>query len=205
VESQLVEATWGLVVATSLLFLAAIIPAIGEIRARSSQKKELASNVIPVLHAERVHLNEVKSELLSLHVPWTADDFASSYSNARGTRSRCKEIYELKNLSLAQRLEMSVLMMHLTILTIHLNFMTDDEGRGEESAISDTERVRSAIIETEAALTSMRRLDHLFAGFRHGTFTEKALNRVSEDIADAETQLKGVLPEELTGSPETDP
>jgi hypothetical protein len=56
-EQQLVNATWGLVVATSLLVLATLIPLISGILDRREKRMTIAANVIPDLNILKSRLN----------------------------------------------------------------------------------------------------------------------------------------------------
>ena len=193
-ESQLVEATWGLVAATSLLFLASVVPAVGQFVSWSNSKKSLASDLIPVLHGMRTRATSMRSQLLSLTWPVSSENIVPLENDANYLRSEFKKLENYENLSLDQRLEIYVLGSQIVVLRFHLSWLcSPGDPEEEESAISDEQRLRESIIYCQAALLSLDRLDQLFVGVRkkyHGrTFTEEMLARSSQDFDQAEKQL----------------
>ena len=186
-ESQLVEATWGLVAATSLLFLASAVPAVGQFVSWSNKKKSLASDLIPVLHVMRTRATNMRSELLSLTSPVSSDEIVSLENDANYMRSDLKKLENHENLSLDQRLEIYVLGSQVVVLRFHLSWLcSPGDPEVEESAVSDEQRLRESIIYCQATLLSLDRLDRLFVGVRkkyHGrTFTQEMLARSSQDF-----------------------
>jgi hypothetical protein len=193
-ESQLVEATWGLVAATSLLFLASVVPAVGQFISWSNRKKSLASDLIPTLHRIRKRATDMRSALLSLTSPVSSDDIMPIENDASSMRDDLKKIENHENLSLGQRLEIYVLSSQMPTLGFHLSWLySPGDPDEEQSIISDEERLRQSIIICQAALLSLDRLDRLFAGVRKKyqgrTFTEEMFARNSQDRDEAEKQL----------------
>jgi hypothetical protein len=68
-EEQLVRATWGLVVATSLLVVATLIPLIGDILARRDRRLRLASQVVPDLNILKNRVQDATEHMLKILEP----------------------------------------------------------------------------------------------------------------------------------------
>ncbi len=186
-DPKLVLATWGLVLATFLLFLASIVPAVGQFRDWSNKKKAIASTVIPVLHATRNHMLEIRSGLLSTDY-MAQDTVAGIHGLVDRTRRHTAELEDSPGLSLDQRLELYVLLSHLGFLQIRLSVVASGDPN-KESVVSIEEQFRQAIIQVQAALLSLDRLDNFFARSRRGTFTDEMIARVEHDNDEAEKQL----------------
>jgi hypothetical protein len=186
-DSQLVMATWGLVLATALLFLSSIVPAIGQFRDWSGKKKAIASTVIPVLHATRSHMEEVRDELLSINYT-EQDKIETTYGIMRAIIDQTSELEDLPNLSLDQRLELFVLQNHLRSVSIHLSF-TIGEDPELKSSLTPEEQFRRAVVQVQASFLSLDRLDRFFARFRRKTFTDEMTSRGDKDNDVAEKQL----------------
>ena len=194
-QGQLVLATWGLVVATCLLFLTSVIPAIGQFTEWSRRRKALFSDLIPILHGIKARLSRLLTFLIDpSDVPdYSVDD---CIYDVKDISKRTQELAARKNLTLSQRIEANVLATHATILFIHFGELTSSRSpEALGSTISEIERMDRARICTQAALLSLGRLEHLIIGMRRHhrrTFTDEIETRLSRDTYAAEHMLTGV-------------
>ena len=188
-ERELVEATWGLVAATSLLFLASVVPAVKELLNWSNSKKALASDLIPTLHAIRMNMTEVRANLLALTLPLASEDIDSIYTDVHNMLRPIHKIQNHEGLSLDQRLEMDVLVSHIEYLSARLSGVCSFDDPDVEYVLSENQRFQQCIVYCEAALLSFDRLDHLFVGvrkrYRGHTFTEEISLRKAQDCTEA--------------------
>ena len=198
-DSQLVMATWGLVLATFLLFLASIVPAVGQFRDWSGKKKSIASTVIPVLHGARRRTEEIRDELLSTDCGQEEKN-QLTYDMAINNKNYLSKLDDMPGLTLDQRLEISVFRNHLGIIGARMSFVAYGDP-DNESDLSAEEHLRAATISAQAALISLDRLDRLFTRFRKGIYTDLMLSRMNSDEDAAEKQLVDIRRERLQRSP----
>ena len=136
--TRLVMATWGLVVATSLLFLASLVPAVGQFVSWSNRKKALASDLIPTLHGIRKRATDMRSSLLPLVSPVSQDDIVGVANDSDHMKNALKKIENHEGLTLDQRLEINVLGVQVATLRFHLTWLyspgdpDEEEGFGHQ-------------------------------------------------------------------------
>jgi hypothetical protein len=114
---------------------------------------------------------------------------------AGANSERAGELEDLPGLSLNQRLEMFVLLGHLRFTVIHLSVVASGDPH-HESKITSEEHLRQAIIEVQASILSLDRLDRMFVKFRQGTFTDEMSARTIKDRDVAEKQLVNIRREQ---------
>ena len=187
-EGQLVTATWGLVAATSLLFLAAAIPAVGEFVRWVTRKKALGATIIPTLHAGRAHLLEIRSMMLESTFS-DKDAIELLFAMSVNARRPLGQLEDSEGLSLDQILEFYVLNSQLGVLVSRLSLIIDTE----EAASSPEENYRQSLVSVQAALISLERLDRLLGSTKRKyggrTFTDEYTRRYDVDRDEAEKQL----------------
>jgi hypothetical protein len=204
-DDPLVYATWGLVVATLLLFLAALIPALGQFLDWVNRKKSRESEVIPILHGIRTNIDDIGNRLLLLGPEAPLEDVANIYYDVESLCESTKMLQDRNGLSLSQRLELYVMGSHLNLLGLVLSLIASDNRKWRKMVLKETTleaRIRESAIRARAVLLSLDRLDQLFTGVRkryHGrTFTEEMIARTSGDVdqakRDLDTQTEGVPP-----------
>jgi hypothetical protein len=76
VENELVQATWGLVIATALLVVAAIIPVLRDAADRRSQRRRISAGLVPDMIILRSRLNAACDKLAGSR-SWSEEDIRS--------------------------------------------------------------------------------------------------------------------------------
>lgn len=198
-DSQLVDATWGLVVATALLFLATSVPAVVQLNERRNQRRALASQLIPSLHGMRSHAAEARSALLKMDSSTSPEEIARVYFEIEPACDQIESLQSHRGLSIDQRLELYVLGGHLQLLGLHLSLLGSEDEELRASVLADQsqeEILRKAAIRAQAALVSLDRVDRLFIEVKkkYGgrTFTEEMIRRTESDSDIAEKDLVDV-------------
>jgi hypothetical protein len=186
-DSQLIMATWGLVLATFLLFLASIVPAVGQFRDWSGKKKAVASTVIPLLHAARSNTTWLLDELLSTDTS-EKENNEHLYNAAVNHSHFYSKLDDIPGLSLDQRLEMTILRRQLGAIGSAMSFVAHGDP-DNESDLSAEEHLRRATIFAKATLISMDRADRLFTRFRKGSYADEMMSYFDKDFDEAEKQL----------------
>ncbi|MFF0064193.1 hypothetical protein ACFYRC_22075 [Streptomyces sp. NPDC005279] len=206
-EDQLVLATWGLVVATLLLFAAGVIPAIAQFREWRERKNSLASALLPQLHGTRTQTADVRDTLLSLKADAPMEEIAHLYYSVERICERIEGIQGHVALSIDQRLELYVLNSHLNLLGLQLSLIGNEDEEIRNMALEDAsieERLRISVIAAEASLLCMDRVDHLFVEVKRKyggrTFTEEMMARVQDDSDSAEKRLVDARRKMRTGA-----
>ncbi|MFG2477349.1 hypothetical protein [Streptomyces fagopyri] len=198
-EDQLVLATWGLVVATLLLFCAGAVPAIGQFREWQDRKKSLASALLPELHGTRTQATDIRNTLVNLKANSPLEEIAHLYYGVEQLCERVESIQGHAGLSIDQRLELYVLSSHLNLLGLQLSLIANEDEEIQQIALEGSsieERLRKSAIAAQAVILCLDRVDHLFLEVKkkYGgrTFTEEMLTRVQVDFDSAEKALVDV-------------
>jgi hypothetical protein len=195
-DSPLTQATWGLVIATALVFLASLVPATSQIADRRYRKRTRASEVVPILHGARTKIEDISSSLSRLDANSSVEEFAALYYDLEPLTEQIKELENRPGLSVDQRLEVIVLGSHLNLLGLDLSLLGNRHATLRAMVVENMtleQRITHDVIQANAALLSLDRLEHLFKEIRrrfHGnTFTEEMIARTMKDTDDAERQL----------------
>ncbi|MFE3641887.1 hypothetical protein ACFXOM_12905 [Streptomyces sp. NPDC059169] len=206
-EYQLVLATWGLFVATALLFVVTAIPAIGQFLDWRNKKRALASSMLPVLHGIKNQVSDLRDMLLRLEGnQGDIELYDALHSHVEGLCDRVAAVQDEDGVSIEQRLELYVLSSHLNFMGLQLALLSEQGGasggdeQGDEQGdtemadlLSEEERGRRAVASAQASLVSLDRLDRLFAGIgrrsKGRTFTEEMMRRVEGDTLQAQKDL----------------
>ncbi|MGW3497982.1 hypothetical protein [Streptomyces sp. NPDC001020] len=198
-EDPIVLATWGLVVATLLLFGAGVIPAVGQFREWRDRKKSLASALLPELHGTRTQATDIRDTLVNLKADAPLKEIAHLYYGVEQLCERVEGIQGHAGLSIDQRLELYVLSSHLNLLGLQLSLIASEDEELRNMALSESSvegRLRISAIAAQAALLCLDRVDHLFIEVKkkYGgrTFTEEMMARVQADSDNAEKRLVDV-------------
>ncbi|MEU6573985.1 hypothetical protein [Streptomyces sp. NPDC046805] len=198
-EEPLVLATWGLVVATLLLFCAGLVPAVGQFREWRGRKNALASALLPELHGTRTQAIDIRNTLIAMKANAQLEDVAHVYYDVERLCERIEGIQGHAALSIDQRLELYVLKSHLNLLGLQLSLIASEDEELRQMALetaSIEERLRKSLIAAQASLLCLDRVDHLFVEVKkkYGgrTFTEEMMARVELDSDSAEKKLVDV-------------
>ncbi|WP_382465490.1 hypothetical protein ACFIN9_18780 [Streptomyces noursei] len=198
-EEPIVLATWGLVVATLLLFGAGLVPAVGQFREWRERKKALASALLPELHGTRTQAIDIRNTLIGVKANAQLGGIAHLYYDVERLCERIEGIQGHAGLSIDQRLELYVLNSHFNLLGLQLSLIANEDEEIRNMALEDAsieERLRNSLIAAQAAFLCLDRVDHLFVEVkkRYGgrTFTEEMMARVEMDSDGAEKKLVDV-------------
>lgn len=80
-EKELVQATWGLVIATALLVVAAIIPVLRDAADRRGQRRRISAGLVPDMIILRARL-ETACDNLAGSVSWSEEDIKGQMESA---------------------------------------------------------------------------------------------------------------------------
>lgn len=195
-DSALTQVTWGLVIATALVFSASLVPAASQIVDWRNKKRSRASVVVPILHGARTKLEDISSSLSRLDANSSVEEFATVFYDLEPLSEQIKELENRPGLSLDQRLEVIVLSSHLAFLGPDLSMLGSKHAYMRAAAVelmTLEQRITRDVIQVNAALLSLDRLENLFKEVRrryHGkTFTEEMMARTMKDTDDAERRL----------------
>ena len=195
-EDQLVLATWGLVLATLLLFIAAAIPAIGQFREWQHRKHALASALLPRLHGTRTQATEIRDFLIEMKADAPLEEITNLFYHVEDLCDRVGEIQDHRGLSIDQRLEVYILGSHLNLLGLQLSLIANEDEEVRQVALQSAsieERLRRSLVEAQATLPCLDRIDRLFVEVKRKyggrTFTEEMMARMDADSDSAEKAL----------------
>ncbi|MYU11777.1 hypothetical protein GTZ78_13990 [Streptomyces sp. SID8361] len=197
--NSLIVATWGLVLATLLLFIASLVPALGKVREWREQGRSLASVLLPELHGTRTQVTDVRDTLLRLKADGSLEEVTHTYYVVEQVCERIEGVQRHVGLSIDQRLELYVLSSHLNLLGLQLSLIANEDENIRQMALEDAsveERLRKSVNAAQAAIICLDRVERLFVEVRkkYGgrTFTEEMLQRVEVDSDNAEKALVDV-------------
>jgi len=189
-EEQLVMATWGLVVATFLLFLAALVPVFEGVMQRRRERRNVAASLIPDMnilrsrlqgHEKRLHnINQVDQEIVSFTLG-SNDDELKTLSGLLSSR----------DIDLLFINEIYVLRHQLTQACIELNAARRlfREGTNDgESVRKRDEHVRRACRLYGASLLTLSAAEDLVPEWARSVDGEKFWDRFSRLSREREEQ-----------------
>ncbi|MCX4621434.1 hypothetical protein [Streptomyces albogriseolus] len=197
--NSLILATWGLVLATLLLFAANLVPALGQFREWRERERSLASVLLPDLHGTRTQATDVRDTLLRLKSDAPLEEITHIYYMVEQLCERAERVQDHVGLSIDQRLELYVLNSHLNLLGLQLSLIASEDENLRQMALEDAsieERLRKSANAAQASIICLDRVDRLFVEvrkkYRGRTFTEEMLQRVELDSDNAEKALVDV-------------
>ena len=154
-EGQLVNATWGLVVATFLLVMATTIPFVGDLLRRRDQRGVVASRTVPDLNILRSCLEGAVERLAR---PERLEKTAVSHqlNSCKGELHQLAPIIDVRDASLVFTNELFILRHLLTFCSQNLSDAEDMfDVTGPETVRLRDEKLRSVRRSYQAALLTL--------------------------------------------------
>ena len=157
-EQQLVNATWGLVIATSLLVLATLIPLISGILDRREKRMAIAANIVPDLNMLKSRLNGRITTLKNTKDP-SSEIVARVHKGYERDSKVLKPLLEVRGLTMKSLNDLYILRHLITFadddLHVIMKLLEDDT--------PDTEQVRDRWLKIQrsyiAALASLNAVE----------------------------------------------